>query len=120
MMVSVGDSSVIFCTERISQDVLGELFEFGFARAARVPRVDVEAGAFPGEKHLDAFRREEFEGDEEFEDVGAEEFFERLERKVGQRLERAVAGEEAVDDYRMKVGMEVDVFVKGVEGASVP
>jgi len=67
---------------------------------------------FPGEEHLDAFGREEFEGDEEFQHVGAEEFFQRFEREVGQRVERAVAGEEAVGDNRVEMGMEVEVFAK--------
>jgi len=103
--------------EGISQNVLGELFEFGLVfRRHGVAGVEVEAGVFPGEQHLDAFGREEFEDDEEFQHVGAEEFFQRFEREFGQRVERAVAGEEAVGDNRVEVGMEVEVFTKGVEG----
>ena len=36
-----------------------------------VAGVDVEAGVFPGVENLDAFRREEFQSDEEPHDVGA-------------------------------------------------
>ena len=52
-----------FCDgEGVSQDVLGEFFEFGFVFGRDgFARVEVEAGVFPGEQHLDAFGREEFE-----------------------------------------------------------
>ena len=76
---------------------MSEFFELGLVlRRDGVAGVDVEAGVFPGVENLDAFGREEFEVHEEFEDVGAEEFFERFEREFGQRVEDAVAGEEAV------------------------
>ena len=77
--------------------------------------MDVEAGVFPGVEHLNAFGREEFQVDEEFEDVGAEEFFEGFKREFGQRVKNAVAGKEAVGHEGVEVGMEVEVFAKGVE-----
>ena len=41
---------------------MGQLFEFGLVvRLHEVAGVDVEAGVFPGEEHLDAFGREEFQ-----------------------------------------------------------
>ena len=48
--------------------------------------------------------------------MGAEEFFERFEREFGQRVEDAVAGEEAVGHEGVEMGMEVEVFAKGVQG----
>ncbi len=60
---------------------MGEFFEFGlvFGRNGFAV-VDVETGVFPGVENLDAFGREEFQVHEEFEDVGAEDFFEGFER----------------------------------------
>jgi hypothetical protein len=49
--------------------------------------VDVEAAVFPGVQDLDAFRRQEFLPDQEVDDLGAEEFFQRFERGVGQGME---------------------------------
>ena len=97
--------------------VEGEFFEFGFVfRRDGCARVDVEAGVFPGEEDLHAFRREEFQVHQEFEDVGAEEFGERLEREFGQRVEDPIAGEETVRDQGVNMGMEVEVFAEGMEG----
>ena len=96
---------------------MSEFFEFGLVlRRDGIAGVDVEAGVFPGEENLDAFGREEFEVHEELEDVGAEEFFERFERERRQRVEDAVAGEEAVGHEGVEMGMEVEVFAKGVQG----
>ena len=96
---------------------MSEFFEFGFVLGRdRRTGVDVEAGVFPGVEDLDAFGREEFEVHEELEDVGAEEFFERFEREFGQRVEGAVAGEESIGDEGVNMGMEVEVFAKGVQG----
>ena len=68
----------------ISQDVLGEFFEFGpVFRRDGVAGVEVEAGVLPGVEHLNTFGWEEFPGDEELQAVGAEEFFERFEREFG-------------------------------------
>ncbi len=53
--------------------------------------MDVEAAVFPGVEHLNAFGREEFLLDQEVDDLGAEEFFQGLERGVGQGME-GVAG----------------------------
>ena len=107
-----------FCDgEGVAENVLGEFFEFGFVFGRDgFARVEVESGVFPGEQHLDAFGGKEFEGDEEFEEVGAEEFFERFEREWRQRMEDAVAGEEAVGDEGVEVRVEVEVFAEGVQG----
>jgi hypothetical protein len=96
---------------------LGEFFELGLVLGRDgVAGVDVEAGVFPRVENLDALGREEFQVHEEFEHMGAEEFFEGLEREFGQRVEDAVAGEESVGDEGVEVGMKVEVFAKGVEG----
>ena len=60
--VSGGFQRHFFHGEGISQDVLGEFFEFGLVLGRDgVAGVDVEAGVFPGVEDLDAFGREEFQ-----------------------------------------------------------
>ena len=72
---------------------------------------------FPREEHLDAFGREEFQGDEQLEDIGAEEFFQGFEREGWQRVERAVAGEETVGDQGVEVFVAAMVAAEAGEAA---
>ena len=74
--------------EGVAQDVLGQVFEvrLGLGRHL-LAGVDVEAAVFPGVEDLHPFGREEFLLDQEVDDLGAEEFFQRLERGVGQGVE---------------------------------
>jgi hypothetical protein len=74
--------------ERVAEDVLGQVFEVGLGLGRHLlAGVDVEAAVFPGVEDLHPFGREEFLLDQEVDDLGAEEFFQGLERGVGQGVE---------------------------------
>jgi len=78
--------------EGIAQDVLGQGFEVGLGLGRHLlAGVDVEAAVFPGVEDLDPFGRKESLLDQEVDDLAAEEFFQRLDRGVGQGME-GVAG----------------------------
>ena len=74
--------------EGVAQDVLGQVFEVGLGLGRHLlAGVDVEAAVFPGVEDLHPFGRQEFFLDQEVDDLGAEEFFQGLERGVGQGME---------------------------------
>ena len=104
------------------------------ASGTSVAGVDVEPAVFPGVQNLHAFRREELLLDQEIDDLGAEEFFQRLERGVGQGWKLRVEGSElrvcgllaglaavgiaartdkqAVGHQSVDVGVELKIFPK--------
>jgi hypothetical protein len=59
--------------------------------------MEVEAAVFPGVEDLDALEGQEFLGDQEVDDFGTEEFFERFEGSVRQ-------GEEGGAGWRLEAG----------------
>ena len=66
---------------------MGQVFEVGLGLGRHLlAGVDVEAAVFPGVEDLHPFGREEFLLDQEVDDLGAEEFFQRFERGVGQSV----------------------------------
>ena len=69
--------------EGIPQDVLGQVFQVGLGLWWHLlASVDVEAAVFPGVEHLHPFGGQEFLLDQEVDDLGAEEFFQRLEGRT--------------------------------------
>ena len=66
--------------EGILQDVLGQGFQVGLGLWWHLlAGMDVEAAVFPGVANLHPFGRDELLLDQEVDDLGAEEFFQRLE-----------------------------------------
>jgi hypothetical protein len=87
--VRVGDSRVIFSTEK----GLRRMYWAKSSRSALAsggtgsPAWRLKPLCLPGVEDLDAFPRQELLLDQEIDDLGAEEFFQRLERRVWQGVE---------------------------------
>ena len=118
MMVSAGDSMVLFSTEKGLRRMYWASFSSSalFSGGTGAPAWTLKPECFQERRTCTRSGGKEFEGDEELEDMDAEEFFQRLEREFGQGVENAIAGEETVRDQGVNMGMEVEVFAEGMEG----
>jgi hypothetical protein len=59
--------------------------------------VEIEAAVFPGIEHLNAFGRKEFLGNQELDDLGAEELFQEFKGRPRQ-------GQEGEMGWRRRIG----------------
>ncbi len=127
----------LFDRERVAEDVLGEVLEVGLVfRRDALAGVEVEPAVFPGVKDLHPFHRQQLFFDQQVDDLGAEQFLQRFEGRLGQRKEgrtgfrreagawsgrlgwlgRGASEEEAIGHEGVDMGMEVQVFAEGMKG----
>ena len=97
-------------------DVLGQALQI-LALVGEYPPapMHVEPGMHPAAQHVGPFHRQQALVHQKRDDPRPEHLLQRLDAHIGQAVEQPRAGEEAVGDQGVEVGMEVQVLAEGVD-----
>ena len=97
-------------------DVLGQALQI-LALVGEYPPapMHVEPGMHPAAQHVGPFHRQQALVHQKRDDPRPEHLLQRLDAHIGQAVEQPRAGEEAVGDQGVEVGMEVEVLAEGVD-----
>ena len=97
-------------------DVLGQALQIlAFVGEYPPAAMHVESGMHPAAQHVGPRHRQQTLVHQKRDDPRPEHILQRLEAHIGQAVEQPRAGEEAVGDQSVEVGMEVQVLAEGVD-----
>jgi len=106
----------LFDGEGVADDVLGQPLDVPALVGQYPPApMHVEPGMHPAAQHLGAGGWQQTLLDQKCDDSRTEHLLQRLDAHIGQAVEQPRAGEEAVGDQGVEVGMEVQVLAEGVD-----
>ncbi len=113
---AVGNVGHLLHGEGMTEDVLGQIFEFGAVVARHwVAAEKVESAVFPLHELMHERGREHFSLDQEPEDPGSKQATQGAKCGAKQRDECSGPVEQAVGGNGMDVGMEIEIVAKGVQ-----
>jgi hypothetical protein len=100
----------------VADDVLGEALQIlSLVGQHPAAAVHVEPGMHPASQHVGPRHRQQTLVHQKRDNPRPEHLLQRLEAHIGQAVEQPRAGEEAVGDQGVEVGMEVEVLAEGVD-----